>query len=632
MPVISLTKELNEDKPFYFPERYSSNLVIIENAFQNVDTIISSISGNFQNQLDTFSTSFIGLNDTPSSYNGSDTYVVTVSGERLVFTPQSEIIPQITNIRGQQECTIGQQVYTISYGKTISNAQPVTSLITPSSESTIFVTGVFDVTETNFKVILSEAPTTSGYFINWVTSFGSTINLDDSYVNINGDAMNGTLFVPSIGSHANPVTDIHLNQCHLEPVSANPPYKEGMLFYDGDKRVLKVYNDIPDVSLDIGEENWVRIINKTGSTITNGKIVYINGAQGNRPTVALADKNDPLTSHTTIGMATHDIANNQEGFVTTFGLVRNVNTSTYSEGDVLWVDTNGDFTATKSTTPQHSVRIGYVVVAHATQGTILVSVDVGSDMDELHDVSLTSLTNGQFLTYSQALSAWTNSTLTVNVSGYVEKTGDTMTGPLVINGPSDFLLDVNNSSNTLKHSVKISNPTHSMLLGTVSQFLVIDTAGVNSVLDLRRAGTSRMTFSGNNILFKTDVAKVEIEGTSSGISTVDAQLVVKGGVGVVGNTNVGGYVRSSALRYSTKTTNYTTTITDGGTIVYISSGITLTLNQTPIDGEHLWICNEGSVDSVIDGGENTIQRETTQVIPPDSVFHLHYKNNNWRAI
>jgi len=152
----------------------SGQVLTNENNISGLRTDVDAISAS----LTMFPSTFIDLNDTPSSYIGSDTYVVTVSGERLVFTPQSEIVPEITNIRGQQECNIGQQIYTISYGQTISGAQPVTSLITPTSDSTIFVTAIFDVTDTNFKVILSEAPSISGYAINWVASFGSAINLD----------------------------------------------------------------------------------------------------------------------------------------------------------------------------------------------------------------------------------------------------------------------------------------------------------------------------------------------------------------------------------------------------------------------------------------------------------------------
>lgn len=41
---------------------------------------------------------------------------------------------------------------------------------------------------------------------------------------------------------------------------------------------------------------WVRIVNKTGVQINNGQVVYINGAQGNRPSAALAEANADASS------------------------------------------------------------------------------------------------------------------------------------------------------------------------------------------------------------------------------------------------------------------------------------------------------------------------------------------------
>ena len=159
----------------------NADVVSMSGSFQsqidnNYSTIVA-VSGNLQNQLDTFSTDFIGLTDTPSTYTGADTYVLTVDGGNIAFTPQDEIVASATNIRGQEPCVIGQQVYTISYGQTISGAQPITSLVNPTSGSTIFVEAILDVTDSDFKVILSESPAESGYYINWITSFGDTVDL-----------------------------------------------------------------------------------------------------------------------------------------------------------------------------------------------------------------------------------------------------------------------------------------------------------------------------------------------------------------------------------------------------------------------------------------------------------------------
>jgi hypothetical protein len=249
---------------------------------------------------------------------------------------------------------------------------------------------------------------------------GGLTQLDDRFVNVDGDTMTGILnmgsnILPTIadtydlGSDALPFNEGHLNTVHLIPLSgANVPiYQEGTLFYDGANRVLKLYNDIPDVALDLGEENWVRIVNKTGVQINNSQVVYINGTQGNRPTVALADKNNELTADDVIGVATHDITNNSEGFITVFGVVREIDTSSWTEGDALYLGNNGALTNIEPLTPEHRVRVGYALNS-TNDGQILVTIQNTGELKDLHDVLITSVADGDMLSYSQSISAWEN--------------------------------------------------------------------------------------------------------------------------------------------------------------------------------------------------------------------------------
>jgi hypothetical protein len=126
-------------------------------------------------------------------------------------------------------------------------------------------------------------------------------------------------------------------------------------------------------------------------------MVYVWSAQGQRLAVQNAKADSEATSVGTLGMVTETIANNQEGFITTSGLVRGINTTgslqgeTWSDGDVLYLSaaTAGKITKTKPTAPNHVVTIGYVVHAHATQGVIYIKVDNGYELGELHDVNTT---------------------------------------------------------------------------------------------------------------------------------------------------------------------------------------------------------------------------------------------------
>jgi hypothetical protein len=162
------------------------------------------------------------------------------------------------------------------------------------------------------------------------------------------------------------------------------------------------------VTLQVGQESLIKILNKTGSTLLNGKVVYITGAQGNRLTAAYADA-DQATAEKTIAVLTQNILNNQEGFATVHGLVRDIDTSAYSEGQELFLSTTaGNITGTRPTPPNHAISIGYCVRSHATVGSIFVTVHVGSDLPHLHDVNLTSLSDNQVLTYDAGTSTWIN--------------------------------------------------------------------------------------------------------------------------------------------------------------------------------------------------------------------------------
>ena len=154
----------------------------------------------------------------------------------------------------------------------------------------------------------------------------------------------------------------------------------------------------------------VYVRNQTGSTIPIGSIVYINGATGNRPTVTLAQANNDVNSAQTIGFTKTAIANNGFGFVIVRGELENLNTNSLTEGVQLYLSptTAGAYTTTKPYAPSHLVYVGIVIRAHPTQGVILVSVQNGYELNELHDVALASEANLDLLTYESSTDLWKN--------------------------------------------------------------------------------------------------------------------------------------------------------------------------------------------------------------------------------
>ena len=157
----------------------------------------------------------------------------------------------------------------------------------------------------------------------------------------------------------------------------------------------------------------IEVRNNTGSTIPKGTVVYINGALGNKPTVALAIATSDGTSAQTLGLTKTSISNNTQGYVVIIGKVENIDTSAYVEGTQLYLSgtTAGSYTSTKPYAPIHLVYIGIVTRSHPNFGIIEVKVQNGYEMDELHDVAAQNPTDGDLLQYVASTNLWTKKSI-----------------------------------------------------------------------------------------------------------------------------------------------------------------------------------------------------------------------------
>jgi len=166
-----------------------------------------------------------------------------------------------------------------------------------------------------------------------------------------------------------------------------PPWQEGRVFWDDDNHTFGVYNDVSDVTLQVGQETHVRVKNETGSQINNGQVVYISGASGQQPLVSLAIATDHNFICNT-SLATHNIANGAFGYVTVRGLVRGVNTSSWGAGDRLYVSATvpGGLQNTPPDPPNQKAFIGTVIVS-GNNGSILVNPAHHGSTDQLSDIS-----------------------------------------------------------------------------------------------------------------------------------------------------------------------------------------------------------------------------------------------------
>lgn len=160
---------------------------------------------------------------------------------------------------------------------------------------------------------------------------------------------------------------------------------------------------------------FVTVRNNTGATLTKGTVVYINGAIGQNSTVAKALATSDATSAQTLGLVTVNLPNNTVGKVTIIGLVDDINTSAFTDGQQLYLSPTvaGGFTATKPHAPNHIVYVGVVEYAHPVHGKIFVKVQNGYELDEIHDVLIQSPANNDVLTYDAATDLWKNRPVTI---------------------------------------------------------------------------------------------------------------------------------------------------------------------------------------------------------------------------
>ena len=122
--------------------------------------------------------------------------------------------------------------------------------------------------------------------------------------------------------------------------------------------------------------------NNTGSTIALGKAVYISGADGSDTTIALAD-NTSASTMPAFGITKEAIANGATGTVVLGGSFSGINTSSFSEGDVLYVGTSGDLTDTKPTGTGLIQNLAKVAKAAASGSVVVTGAGRTNDLPNL---------------------------------------------------------------------------------------------------------------------------------------------------------------------------------------------------------------------------------------------------------
>jgi hypothetical protein len=214
----------------------------------------------------------------------------------------------------------------------------------------------------------------------------------------------------------------------------------------GGDMLQATYDVDNDGVVDSAERTEIIVRNSTGTTLTKGTVVYLSGATGNRPNAVRAQAHTEATSSKTIGMVEANIPNNSDGYVATNGTLHDLDTSAFTAGDAVWLSatTAGAYTSTIPAEPNHTVFIGYIARAHPTQGRIVLHIQNGYELNELHGVLIASEANNDLLTYESSTGLWKNKTFTAIFGGtplvsvptlaQVTTAGNTTTNAITVGG------------------------------------------------------------------------------------------------------------------------------------------------------------------------------------------------------
>ena len=533
------------------------------------DTVLSSSSGGSKINLSGNSSVFIAYPSEKSVYKDENDQVVAgSSGVILATGSPSSTSNTLYNIGGSlyfNGSAIGGLTYTAGTGLVLDGAEfNVTDPVIQSGD--------------NISLLNNDA----GY----LTSESDTLQT------VTDRGSNTTNSITTSGNITATTGILDILDLTLITNGDQPAHSEGLVFYDSDNHTLSLYNDEADVTLQLGQEEFLRVRNNTGSTITNGQVVKINGSQGQAPTVCLAIADSDANSQV-IGLATHDIEDSSFGYVTTYGLVRGIATSGITEGAEIFLDasTSGAYTETSPTIPNYKVTVGHVIISHPNNGMVLVQPGQpklgGGDLKSEGSVTLSGVpfvtsvadtTAGAVQTTSDFIYDSGNQTLLINgsevqvsgdnVSNFANDAGYLTAHPVISAASSsdnsgrtyiqDVLLDTNGHVTGIAVATEtVTDTTYTAGSGVTLNGTTFD-ANVNATTQTTApesvTSTASRTYSVQVDASDNLVVNVPWSGSGGDITAVNAGSGLSGG-GITGDVTLNALTATTAASGITILTN-----------------------------------------------------------------------------
>jgi len=315
----------------------------------------------------------------------------------------------------------------------------------------------------------------------------------DAVTSVNGYTGTVVLTVGDISGAANAPTNTNItSMTGVTGGISSPDYIQfdtayattltaGQLGWDGNN-TLGIGMAGGNVIQHIGEDQFFYC--KATSAITKGQVVMFTGAVGASGVPTGAPATGIADGSYIMGIAAETIALNGFGLIQTFGTLRNVNTSTYVDGEILWYNpaVTGGLTATKPSAPNVKVQMAAVINGGSSGGgTILIRINPGSQLGGTDsNVQIGTPISGNTLIYDAAVGYWKNANLSAG------------TGISVTNGAGSITV----ANTAPDQTVALTAGTGISVSGTYPSFTVTNTSPSSGGTVTAVTGTAPVVSSG----------------------------------------------------------------------------------------------------------------------------------------
>ncbi len=396
------------------------------------------------------------------------------------------------------------------------------------------------------------------------------IDNTDAVTSVNGYTGTVVLAVGDISGAANAPTNTNItSMTGLTGGISSPDYVQfdtayattltaGQLGWDGNN-TLGLGMAGGNVTQHIGEDQF--FYTKASSAITKGEVVMFTGAVGASGVPTGAPATGIVDGSYIMGIAAENIALNGFGLVQTFGTLRNVNTSTYADGEILWYNpaVAGGMTATKPSAPNVKVQMAAVINGGSSGGgTILIRINPGSQLGGTDsNVQIGTATSGNTLIYDAVAGYWKNANISAGTGISVTNGAGSIT--VANTGVTSLTASTGISVSSSTGGVTVTNtaPDQTVALtagtgistsGTYPNFTITNTAPSSggTVTSVAASVPSFLSISGSPITSSGTLA-ISYSGTALPVANGGTGLTAAGTAGYVLTSNGTAWVSAAPV-------------------------------------------------------------------------------------